>query len=290
MKITFITCAHGRHNVTELFLMRMRGLMAYGKSVGHDIDLIVTATTGDSKTTDLLNLYDIKYNTYPNEHLGAKWNFAIERAQELNTDYYVITGSDDLILDGYVDQINGPDCGAMYSTITWGGLLQAYMLAHPGNAGLIDYGRNKVIGAGTLLYASVLQMAAEHRKVKNWKRATNTHYDHMEYLPSDIAQYFAAADIVELHEGTTYRLWPDDLKESFDLMRDIRIVEATGILPTFIKPEQPVMICLKARQSIRTWEYMKMAQWVKEDVPAETVLSLLSTEEREYWELNVKNK
>jgi glycosyltransferase involved in cell wall biosynthesis len=266
--------------------MRMRALMKYGKEIGHDIDLMVAATTGDRKTIDLLNLYDVRYNIYANQPLGAKWNAAIEWALSSNTDYFVITGSDDLILDSYLDRIS------MYleNQIAWGGLLQAYMLAHPGNAGLIDYQRNKVLGAGTFISYSMLFLSAEHRMVKKWKRASNTHYDQALYLPGNIAKYFLDADMVELHEQIVHRLWPDDLKESFDLMRDIRIVEATGIQPVHIAAEVPHMICLKAKESIRTWEYMKRAQWIKNDVPAQTVLSLLSNEEREYWETNIKNK
>jgi len=285
MKLHFITCMHGRHNVSELFLIRMCGLMKYAREKGHQVQLSVMATTGDSRTIDLLNLYDVHHDTCPNQPLGAKWNKALELFDD--ADYMVITGSDDLLLNSYIDTIEP----YMEQRHAWGGLLNAYMLAHPGNAGLVDYQRRKVIGAGTFIDFQTINHSASYVEVEKWIRPIPGHYMDAKHLPIGLASYLAGAEIVELKNDSIHpRLWPDYLVDQFDITRDIRIIEATGQIPVTIHTPEPVMICLKAKESIRTWEYMKRAGWVKNDVPAETVLSLLTDDEREYWETNIKNK
>lgn len=76
MTIHALTCTHGRSETVEIFLQHM----------------YFPITIIDS-------------SEYKNDPLGAKWNYGLSKCKELDLDYLLITGSDNLFSPGLIESL-----------------------------------------------------------------------------------------------------------------------------------------------------------------------------------------
>lgn len=70
-----------------------------------DIFCIVSRT----EDAELCNHLGVDYDWYPNDCLGAKWNFGLERVKQRQWEYVVTLGSDDIVKTSLFDFYNSKD-------------------------------------------------------------------------------------------------------------------------------------------------------------------------------------
>lgn len=92
MKFCILTAAYGRYPVFEVFLdwFNLVKLSRY-KNV---FNLVVAAD--DYKIKEMCEQYEAYYVKADNDILGNKWNTGLKKCKEIDFDYLIIMGSDDI--------------------------------------------------------------------------------------------------------------------------------------------------------------------------------------------------
>lgn len=147
MKILIYTAIHKREEITKLFLLGIERLKQYS---GHKIYLFcVCSEKADSL---LLNKNNIHHVIFPNKPLSDKFEYGFKKALELDFDYMLRLGSDDLldheIFDKYYNKL-------MQSKVPYFGLKTIGIVEHETLDSLVysykigqkDY----ILGGGSML-------------------------------------------------------------------------------------------------------------------------------------------
>jgi glycosyltransferase involved in cell wall biosynthesis len=147
-KILILTCLWKRHDVFEVFKEKIRILQSK-----YNIDLLVVGSEGEiSKSL----CSEFHYVEAPNQPLSNKWNEGIKYAKDLEWDYIMILGSDDIIndLQFYYDCISegynfvgALDCWT-YNIYTD----KIYYFA-----GYTNHRRGESVGAGRLISRGIIE-------------------------------------------------------------------------------------------------------------------------------------
>jgi glycosyltransferase involved in cell wall biosynthesis len=99
VKLLFFLAVWKRPEITEICFMGLKRLRESGK-----FPIDVLAVISEESMIPLCEKYDVKYCMHENQPLGAKKNFGLQCALELDFDYLVEIGSDDLIKTELLDR------------------------------------------------------------------------------------------------------------------------------------------------------------------------------------------
>lgn len=90
--IVFVMASHERQSITKQNVdwLHHFGEVVLVASYGRDLDFFKENTQA-------------KVHIYPNNPLGSKWQFAVNKARELNPEILITVGSDDFLSSDYVD-------------------------------------------------------------------------------------------------------------------------------------------------------------------------------------------
>src|SRR5690606_26249757 len=91
MRILIFSAIHGRHNITDLFLMGIERLKIFS---GHEVDLFCVGSPDDS---EYLKSKGIDHCIYDNTILSKKFEYGFKEAIKKDFDYLLRLGSDDLL-------------------------------------------------------------------------------------------------------------------------------------------------------------------------------------------------
>lgn len=149
MKVLALTCTHGRSQIVDVFLHHL------------EYECLIVDSNYDVLTseTDIMPQWaipkEINYFSFSNKKLGEKWNFGLQQCKEVDFDYLLITGSDDIFSPGLIDHL-------VKQKVHYAGLLDFYfydterdLLKYcPG----LKYDRaGEPHGAGRIIHRSVLE-------------------------------------------------------------------------------------------------------------------------------------
>ena len=92
MRTAYVSCFHGRHRVSEVFL-------AHCADIGIIGDVFAAVTRGDTANLALLQRYGVHFVEADNEPLGAKHNAALRLAlsSTIGFTHFMVLPSDDLV-------------------------------------------------------------------------------------------------------------------------------------------------------------------------------------------------
>jgi hypothetical protein len=100
MKIVVLTCAWLRYDITKIFLEQIKVLQEY-KPDEFEVELVVVGSKG--KCEQQVKPYTKHYIHHQNLPLGKKWNAGLKYCQQLNFDFLLALGSDDIISTSALD-------------------------------------------------------------------------------------------------------------------------------------------------------------------------------------------
>jgi hypothetical protein len=171
MKIVVLTCAWLRYDITKIFLEQIKVLQEY-KPDEFEIELVVVGSKG--KCEEQVKPYTKHYIHHTNLPLGKKWNAGLKYCQQLQFDFILILGSDDILstsgLDVYKRYI---DAGYNYI-----GLKDFYVLNTINKkmnywSGYEGKRAGETVGAGRLIARHLLEQV----DFKLWKDEKNRNLD-----------------------------------------------------------------------------------------------------------------
>lgn len=117
------------------------------------IPKIVLVATKENEIEHFRKYYpDVTIVGFENNPLGAKWQEGVRRAKELHADPLIITGSDDFLGNGFIEQA----CKKVEEGNHFVGL-QRYYVHNKGRAYLIDYLAQIPLGGGRIYSLKMLQ-------------------------------------------------------------------------------------------------------------------------------------
>lgn len=118
MRIAVITCMWKRPEVFQIFGEAWQRIK---DNTTEDVEVFCVGSEGNT-SRELAEMYGFKYGEYPNDHLGPKWNHAVNLSKSWNPDWLLFVGSDDImnmdLFNEYVrrfrNAINGPHYIGVY--------------------------------------------------------------------------------------------------------------------------------------------------------------------------------
>lgn len=162
MNPVVVICTHGRFEIT---CKNIRTL--YNQSRPPKIVLVVSDA---GEQVDYNAIFpEVSIVRYPNVPLGAKWQAGVNEAVRLKADPLIITGSDDILCNRFVedsvDLLNDMDLEFIG--------LRAFWVHHKGKAHFVEYKPQMPIGGGRVYTAECL------KKLKNelFDTRINKHLD-----------------------------------------------------------------------------------------------------------------
>lgn len=157
LKIVVLTCAWQRHHITKLFLEQFKVLQNY-KPTEIQLDLVVVCSEHESHT--IVSEYTTHHIQYKNLPLGEKWNAGIEYCKDLDFDYVLILGSDDLLsvsgLDVYVNYIKQQHLFIGFEDFY---VFCTYTKRMSHWSGYFGKRSGEPVGAGRLIHRSIVEAA-----------------------------------------------------------------------------------------------------------------------------------
>lgn len=141
MRLACLSCAFRKTEIFKLFL----------KSIPEDVYLLVV---GDEENKSSWKERKGQYLTYPNNPLGAKWNYGLYQLKDIPFDYLVILGSDDFLSKDLWDYYKTLD-------VHYAGILDLYFMEWKTkrvkyNAGFSRNRAGEPHGAGRAIHRNVL--------------------------------------------------------------------------------------------------------------------------------------
>lgn len=91
MKILIPTMVWGRWDVFDVFAAQIRALQRY-----HDVQVMAVGSEGDVSRSQV-EKHGFEYREFPNDDLGRKAQYRLECTKDLEWDYLLFLGSDDLV-------------------------------------------------------------------------------------------------------------------------------------------------------------------------------------------------
>ena len=136
--VAFVSCFHGRHNVSAVFLQHCA-------EIGITGTMFAAVTEGDAGNIELLRRYGIRYVEHENMPLGAKHNAALRLAIEAGGwSHVMVLPSDDLVSREWVEACAEHEYGTAPSAamIDPDGMRAKLLVAKPG--GRMKFGACRV--------------------------------------------------------------------------------------------------------------------------------------------------
>lgn len=98
MKLGILTAIYGRYDIFETF---KKGIERLKEHTDIEIEVVVVGSEG-KKSSNAASKYN--YIAHKNKPLSNKWNKGMLKMKELNVDYVLCLGSDDLVSNSLIDR------------------------------------------------------------------------------------------------------------------------------------------------------------------------------------------
>jgi len=177
MKFGVLTINNGRQRILKLF-----GESILRSKRGVNIKFPVICVSG-IEDKPICSHYDIEHITYPNSPATYKWNIGMERMRQLDLDYVIILGSDDIVsTDAFINIITAMEAGHDLIGFT---TIYVYDVDGRTRGQLRRLDGRSMFGVGKTIHRSILDKVNwqpwEYSAPRNWgmdaivSRNTNPH-------------------------------------------------------------------------------------------------------------------
>ena len=148
-KIVVVTPFHNRPDISAIFWENM-----------NDLGLDVVAIVSDEPNKVLANKHAFKVLEYDNNPLGKKWQLGVDYLKEIDFDWLLIVGSDDLVSQHLINKYK--DIAQRKGT-KYIGLIDAVAMDNTSKKfrifnGYTNHRKGESIGAGRLVHKDLLEM------------------------------------------------------------------------------------------------------------------------------------
>ena len=121
IKLVFLTCTWKRTEITNMFL---NNLIDLEKNIGGIFEITNIVVDSDFSNLELFKDKDnFIYKNYNNTPLSDKWNYACSLLSNIDFDYVIMIGSDDIIDSNVLMEYKK----YMYKKIDYIGILDMYV-------------------------------------------------------------------------------------------------------------------------------------------------------------------
>lgn len=267
MKLLIFLAVWKRPEITEICFM---GISRLRKNSRFPIEAF--AVISEESMIPLCRKYQIKYTFYKNEPLGEKKNAGLTKAMELEWDYLIEIGSDDLLKDELIE--------------LYAGHFGKYEMFGTKDSIIIDSATGKcrrlqsdtTYGLGRCISRKTIEKYCYGVdclvKIDIFGRGRSTPKGHTGFFNIEQALELQGFGRLQISGQPRYKLWKDEINRGLDNSSNYFMLQM-GIGSKAVTTDKPLCMDIKGRDNI--WPF---SEAIGTPYPIEKALEGLSNEEQ----------